>query len=70
MGRQSNTRKADAVIGVFLLCLVPLVLTVAWEDTPLGAAVVALSVGFLGVDAIVSAVRDRRSLVSRIGPLP
>jgi hypothetical protein len=30
----------------------------------------AIAVGGLGIDAIYSAMRGRRSLISRIGPLP
>jgi len=30
----------------------------------------AVAVGGLGIDAIFSAIRGRRSLMSRIGPLP
>lgn len=70
MAGPATSRKADAAFGIFFLALVPIILVVAWEDTPVGALVVAAVVGLLGVDAIFSAVRNRRSLVSRIGPLP
>lgn len=35
-----------------------------------GAVVAAVLIGGLGVEALVSALRDRPSLLSRIGPLP
>jgi len=38
------------------------------DDWP--AYLAALAVGALGIDAVYSAVRGRRSLISRIGPLP
>lgn len=34
------------------------------------AHLAALAVGGLGLDAIVAALKGRRSLISRIGPLP
>jgi len=40
------------------------------SDQPMGAFVTAALVGLIGVDALVSAARNRRSLLSRIGPLP
>ena len=40
------------------------------SDHPIGAIATAALVGLLGVDALVSAVCNRRSLLSRIGPLP
>jgi hypothetical protein len=38
------------------------------DDWP--AYLAALCLGVLGIDAIYSAIRGRRSLISRIGPLP
>jgi len=63
-------RTVTAAFGVFFVVLaVAIVLSV---DGPLsiGAFVAALAVGLLGVDACVSAVRGKRSLLERIGPLP
>lgn len=40
------------------------------SDQTLGAAIAAFVLGGLGLDAIVSAYRARKSLLARIGPLP
>lgn len=39
-------------------------------DLSLGAFAVAAVIGWLGIDALLSAVRKRRSTLSRIWPLP
>lgn len=61
---------ANVVIGLFCLAMAAAVGVVGWEATPLGASLAALVLCLLGADAIVSAVRRKRSLLSRIGPLP
>ncbi|CAN5712806.1 hypothetical protein BH23GEM8_BH23GEM8_01580 [soil metagenome] len=61
------------IFGVFLLVLAILtILTIVTSSgaTRSGALLVAFVLGALGLDAVISAARDRRSLVSRIGPLP
>jgi len=50
-------------IAVFILLSSP--------DTPgWGALLASAAIGGLGVEAVVSAARNRRCLLSRIGPLP
>lgn len=63
-------RIGDAIFGVFFVALAVVVLLVAWEATPWGAFLVALVLGLLGADAVFSAMRDKRSLLTRLGPLP
>lgn len=63
-------RKVDAAFGAFFVALAIAILAVSDWPLPAGALVAASLVGFLGLDAIVGAVRGRRSLLSRIGPLP
>jgi hypothetical protein len=59
-----------AAFGVFFVLLaIGIVLSVDGSMF-VGAAVAALVVGLLGVDACVSAIRGKRSLLERIGPLP
>lgn len=70
MAKANSGRTVTTVFGVFFVVLAGVVLFAAWESAPIGAVLVALVVGFLGVEAIVSARRDRPSLLSRIGPLP
>lgn len=61
---------ADTVIGLFCLAMAVAVLVFGWEAAPLGASLAALVLFLLGADALVSAARRKRSLLSRIGPLP
>ncbi|MEO6564686.1 MAG: hypothetical protein ABIO63_01515 [Casimicrobiaceae bacterium] len=70
MSKYPGSRTADAAFGLFFVVLAFVILFAAWDSTPFGAVVAALAVGLLGVEAIVSAARDRQSLLSRIGPLP
>lgn len=63
-------RWVTGLFGIFLSGVAIAILLVA--DRPLGFGVIAaaVGVGVLGVDALVCAFRNRRSLVSRVGPLP
>ena len=70
MSESKASRVADALFGTFFLALAAAVLVLAWHSSPIGSVIAALVLGFLGAEAIVSAVRCRRSLLSRIGPLP
>lgn len=63
-------RKVEAAFGAFFVALAIAILATSDRPIPLGAIAAAAIVGFLGLDAIVGAVRGRRSLLSRIGPLP
>jgi uncharacterized membrane protein YczE len=68
--RSKTARIVTAVFGVFLIVLAIGILLAVEEPIGVGALLAALVVGLLGVDACVSAARNRRSLVERIGPLP
>jgi hypothetical protein len=58
-----------AAAGILLIgCAVAIV--VASADYSLGILAAAAVIGGLGIDALASAARNRRSLLSRIGPLP
>lgn len=63
-------RWVTAAFGVLFIGLA--VAIVAWPsiETSIGPITIAVLLGGLGVDAVHSAARDRRSLLSRIGPLP
>jgi uncharacterized membrane protein YqjE len=63
-------RMATTLFGIFLVAMAILTLLVADRSTRLGSIAVAAVLAVLGVDAVVSAARNTRSLVSRIGPLP
>ena len=40
------------------------------SEITIGPAAASVAIGMLGVDAVVSAYRNRPSLLSRVGPLP
>jgi len=59
------------VTGGFGLLLIVLAVAIAIvSDAGWPGRVAALVVGGLGIEALYSAARNRRSLISRIGPLP
>lgn len=66
--RSTAYRAFTAVLGIIFVGIAIVILAIS-ERTfgPLAAAVV---IGALGVDAIVSALRNRESWLARIGPLP
>ena len=68
--RSKTARVVTAVFGAFLILLALAILLLVDRSMIVGGIVAALVLGFLGVDACVSAVRDRPALVQRIGPLP
>jgi len=70
MAKVNFSKIVTALFGVFFIALALLILATAWESAPIGAAIAALVVAFLGVDAVISVWRGRSSLLSRIGPLP
>ena len=63
-------RVVTAVFGVFLVVVAIVVLVATDRPIPIGALTASLVLALLGLEACVSAVRSRRSLVERIGPLP
>lgn len=65
-----SSRGVDAVFGVFFLTLAGAVVAYADAGTGAGALVVAAVLALLGADALLAARANRRSLLSRIGPLP
>ena len=66
--RSSTYRLVTAAFGLFFT-FIAIGILIASEFT-LGPVVAAAIIGFLGIDAIVSAYRKTSSLLSRIGPLP
>jgi hypothetical protein len=59
-------------LGMGLLFVVIACVIVGAPDAAPGVGhwIAALVVGGLGVDALLAAARNRRSLLSRVGPLP
>jgi hypothetical protein len=63
-----ESRRITAGMGLLLTALGAWIAFNVADDWP--AYLAAVAVGGLGLDAIYSAIRGRRSLISRIGPLP
>ena len=57
-------------LGLGLLFVATAIAIVVLSELTVGPVVAALILGILGIDALLSAYQGRRSLVSRIGPLP
>jgi hypothetical protein len=57
-------------MGALFVALAIAIVAVVERPMGLGALIAALVIGLLGFDALINAVRNRRSLLSRIGPLP
>lgn len=68
--RNKRSRIVDAIVGAGLVIIGAGTLLAAWSTAPVGAALIAVIVGGLGLEAIVSAILNRASILSRIGPLP
>jgi len=62
-----GSRIVEIVFGVFFISLSAVIFF--YSDNGM-AYLAALLVGGLGAEVIYSAIRGRRSLLSRIGPLP
>lgn len=65
----SRTYRAVTYAFGILFVLLGLAIFVVGEFS-LGVLIAGVVVGGLGLDAIVSAFRDKTSLLARIGPLP
>lgn len=63
-------RVGNLVIGLLMTGVAIAITLVMDPGHSIGALLAALALGGLGIDALVSAARSRRSLLSRIGPLP
>lgn len=70
MARSRTHRLVTAAFGTFLVLMAVLTLVSADRSTRPGAAAVAVVLGLPGLDALIAAARNTRSLVSRIEPLP
>ncbi len=63
-------RIGNAVFGAFLVAIAGWIVVIAAPFTSTGEPIAALVTAAVGADALVSAITGRRSLASRIGPLP
>lgn len=63
-------RWVAAAIGTLFIAIALFILVSSADAPGLGALLAAAVIGGLGLEAVISAVRNRRCVLSRIGPLP
>ena len=67
----TKTRRLIGILfGVFFVALAVLIIALSEPTNRVAAIAVAIVLGGVGLDLIVSALRRKRSLLSHIGPLP
>ena len=65
-----TNRMITGGFGVLFIVVAVMIAVLSSPPMHLGAVLTALVIGVLGLDALISAIRGKRSLLSRIGPLP
>mgnify|MGYP006326401139 CR=1 FL=1 len=65
-----GSRIVTGCMGALFVALAIAIIAVVDRPIGPGALVAAFVIGLLGTDALISAIRAKRSLLSRIGPLP
>jgi hypothetical protein len=69
--RESRAEQIGSVaIGILFVVVAVAILSISYPFTSVAEPVAGLVIGALGLEALVSARRRTRSLLSRIGPLP
>ena len=63
-------RWVTAAVGLLFVGIAIAILAISASERPIAAFLAAFVTGGLGMDALLSATRNRRSFLSRIGPLP
>ena len=66
----TRERVVAALIGALFVGIAVAIVVTARHDWSAGPVLAAIVIGGLGVEALFSAARSRRCLLSRIGPLP
>jgi hypothetical protein len=69
-GNSRSLRWIGAGLGAVFIAAAVVIIVQGMPGLSAGEIVAALGLGGLGLDAVISALRDRRSLLARIGPLP
>jgi hypothetical protein len=69
-GEGTRERVAAVLIGALFVGIALAILVSFMHDLSVGPVLAALVIGGLGIEALLSAARNRRCLLSRIGPLP
>jgi hypothetical protein len=74
MSRPRQHTRLDRIVtsafGLLLIGVAATILLLAEEGLSAGPLLVSAVLAALGLDALISVVRNRPSLLSRIGPLP
>jgi len=60
----------SVTIGILFVVVAVAILSISYPFTSVVEPITGLVIGALGLEALVSARRRKRSLLSRIGPLP
>jgi hypothetical protein len=68
--KSKQYRTVTFLFGLFFLILAIAILILSGPSTRIGSIFVALILAGLGLDALISALRQKPSFLSRIGPLP
>lgn len=68
--QRNSERWIAGAVGILFIGIAAAIVHTSAGDYTFGVIATALAVGGLGVDSLIGAVRNRRSLLSRIGPLP
>jgi hypothetical protein len=66
----TRERVAAVLIGALFVGIALAILASFMHDLSVGPLLAAVVIGGLGIEALLSAARNRRCLLSRIGPLP
>lgn len=69
-GEGTRERVAAVLIGALFVSIAVVILVSFLHDLSIGPMLAAMVIGGLGIEALLSAARNRRCLLSRIGPLP
>lgn len=70
LNQSKSHRAITSAFGLFFIGVAILIALTSDESTRLAALLLAMLIGGLGLEALISAIRSKRSLLSRIGPLP
>jgi hypothetical protein len=70
MTSNKTRRLIGTLFGVFFVALAALIIVASEPATSVAAIALAIVIGGLGLDLIFSVLRRKKSLLSRIGPLP
>lgn len=65
-----SRRLVGVLFGAFFVALAVLIVVTSEASNRFPSVAAAVVIGGLGLDHIISTIRRKRSLLSRIGPLP